>query len=155
MQLLCVCPNRPLNHKLWGTTFIVSGNETMSSLIVCTVFHCTVRSLCLTNIFVDGMSLPFQVLWNPECVVWDAHVKCLYLELSFGQTTVGDGCDASRMTFNYCSMKGACALEKVYTFLGRRRGNFLNAPKLEFLCIKVNFGYVGIVQNMKKGQQIC
>jgi hypothetical protein len=31
-------------------------------LIVCTGFHCTVRSLYLINIFLDRISLPFQVL---------------------------------------------------------------------------------------------
>jgi hypothetical protein len=74
----------------------------------------------------------------------------MYLELSFGQTTVGDGCDASRIPLKNCSMKGSFALETGYTFLGRRRGDFSNAPKVEFLCRKVTFGYVGIVQNMKK-----
>jgi hypothetical protein len=47
-------------------------------------------------------------------------------------------------------MKGSCTLETGYTFLGRRQGDFSNAPKVEFLCRKVTFGYVGIVQNMKK-----
>ena len=74
----------------------------------------------------------------------------MYRELSFGQTAVGDGCDAPCMPFKTCSMKGSFALEMGYTFLGRRQGDYSNAPKFEFLCRKVTFGYVGIVQNMKK-----
>ena len=45
------------------------------------------------------------------------------------------------------------AVEKGCTCLGRIWGDFSNAFKIEFLCRKVTFGHVGIVQKAKKAKK--